>query len=262
MALDLFSIGRFTVHGYGLMIGLGFVIGMFIACMRAQKLGLSSDHLTNIAIYVLVIGFIGGKLLYVIVNFNQFLDNPLSVLGSGGFVVYGGIITGILSIYVYCRIKKLSFLSYMDMLCPAVAVNQGFGRIGCFLAGCCYGKETDSCLGVVFPKGCLAPAGIKLLPTQLFSSAFDFAVAIFIFCSMTKYKNRGTASGIYLLLYGVGRFIIEFFRGDDERGSVGVLSTSQFISLFMVAFAVGYILYSKKAAIPTEYATQATDVSE
>ena len=79
---------------------------------------------------------------------------------------------------------------------------------------------------------------------------------------MTKYKNRGTASGIYLLLYGVGRFIIEFFRGDDERGSVGVLSTSQFISLFMVAFAVGYILYSKKAAIPTEYATQATDVSE
>lgn len=254
MAIDLFTIGRFTVHGYGLMIGIGFVLAVLIGGLRTKKLGLSDDLFTNIAICLLIFGFMGGKLLYIIVNFKLFLQDPLTHLGSEGFVVYGGIIVGIFSIFVYCKIKKLSFLSYMDMMSPAVMINQGFGRIGCFMAGCCHGRPTTSAFSVTFTDPhCLAPTGVPLIPTQPISAAFDLLVAVFLFAIQRKVKYRGTVSGLYLMLYGVGRFIIEIFRGDLDRGTVGILSTSQFISIFMVIFAAGYLYVVNKKKLETEY---------
>ena len=253
MAIDLFTIGPFTVHGYGLMIGIGFVLAVVICGRITKKLGLSEDDFTNIAICLLVFGFMGGKLLYILVNIKQFIQDPLGLLGSEGFVVYGGIFVGIVSIWIYCKIKKLSFLSYMDMMVPAVSIAQGFGRVGCFLAGCCYGRPTDSRFGVIFPEGCLAPAGVRLIPTQLMSAAFDLCMAAFLIFMLRRVKYRGMVSGFYLILYGVGRFIIEFFRGDPERGKVGVLSTSQFISIFMIIFAAAYIYFVNRAKTETEY---------
>lgn len=255
MAIDLFSIGPFTVHGYGLMIGIGFLLAVMVGGYRTKKLGLSEDDFINIAICLLIFGWTGGKMLFILVNFKAFLASPMSLLGSEGFVVYGGIITGILSIYIYCRIKKLSFLSYMDMMAPAVAINQGLGRVGCFMAGCCYGRPTDSWFGVVFPDGCLAPAGVKLIPTQLISAAFDIAMAVLLILITRKVKYRGMISGIYLMMYGVGRFIIEIFRNDVDRGMIGALSTSQFISIFMVVFAAGYLYFVNKSRPATEYTT-------
>ncbi|MCR5235004.1 MAG: prolipoprotein diacylglyceryl transferase [Lachnospiraceae bacterium] len=259
MKIDLFSIGPFTIHGYGLMIGLGFMIAVVFCGYRTKKLGLSEDHFTNLAICLLVFGFMGGKLLYILVNIKQFFKTPLQLLGSEGFVVYGGIIVGILSVFIYCKIKKISFLSYMDMMSMAVVITQGFGRIGCFMAGCCYGRHTDSWFGVVFPEGCLAPAGVRLVPTQLLSAAFDLAVGVFLIAITRRVKYRGAVSGYYLMLYGVGRFIIEFFRGDAERGSIGGLSTSQFISIFMIIFAAGYLYVVYKKKIPTEYVSLKTE---
>lgn len=253
MAIDLFSIGPFTVHGYGLMIGIGFVLAVLIGGYRTKKLGLSEDDFTNISLCVLIFGWMGGKIMFIIVNFRAFLSSPLGMLGSEGFVVYGGIITGILSILVYCRIKKLSFLTYMDMMAPAVAINQGLGRVGCFMAGCCYGKPTDLWFGVVFPENSLAPAGIRLIPTQLFSAFFDIMLAVFLILITRKVKYRGMVSGLYLVLYGVGRFIIEIFRDDADRGMVGPLSTSQFISIFMVIFAAGYLYFVNKNKPEKEY---------
>lgn len=234
MAIDLFSIGRFTVHGYGLMIGLGFLFAVILGSMRAKKIGLSADDFTNIAIWVLVIGFLGGKILFLIVEYRDFFNDPLSIIKSEGFVVYGGIITGILAIYVYCKVKKLEFLRYIDLFATFVPINQAMGRIGCFCAGCCYGRQTDSPIGVVFPEGCLAPAGVKVLPTQLFMAAGDFAIFAIMLMYTKKDRKPGQATILYLLLYGVGRFIIEFFR-NDYRGSVGILSTSQFISIILIA---------------------------
>ena len=253
MAIDLFSIGPFTVHGYGLMIGIGFVLAVLIGGYRTKKLGLSEDDFTNISLCVLIFGWMGGKIMFIIVNFRAFLSSPLGMLGSEGFVVYGGIITGILSILVYCRVEKLSFLTYMDMMAPAVAINQGLGRVGCFMAGCCYGKPTDLWFGVVFPENSLAPAGIRLIPTQLFSAFFDIMLAVFLILITRKVKYRGMVSGLYLVLYGVGRFIIEIFRDDADRGMVGPLSTSQFISIFMVIFAAGYLYFVNKNKPEKEY---------
>ena len=232
MAIDLFSIGKFTLHGYGLMIALGFLAALIYGTYQCKKKGLDDDFFYNLAIFVLIFGWMGGKIMFIIVEFKQFLQSPLAVLGSEGFVVYGGIISGLITIYIYCKIKKKDFLTYIDVMVAAVAINQCFGRIGCFLAGCCYGRQTDSWIGVVFPEGCMAPAGIKLLPTQLFSAGGDLLMFVILVLILNSKKYiKGLPVTFYLTGYAIGRTIIECFRS-DARGSVGALSTSQFISIF------------------------------
>lgn len=241
MAIDLFSIGRFTVHGYGLMIGLGFLAAVFVGSALAKRSGLSDGDFVNMAMLVLVIGFLGGKLLHIIVEFKAFLADPMSVIGSEGFVVYGGIITGILTIFTYCKIKKLVFLDYIDLFATVVPVNQALGRIGCLLAGCCYGRTTESGFSLIFPEGCMAPAGVRLLPTQPMMAAGNFIIFVTLTILYVKSKERirGLATSLYLMLYSAGRFVIEYFR-DDDRGNVGIFTTSQFIAIF--TFAAGLLL--------------------
>ena len=156
---------------------------------------------------------------------------------------------------MYAKLKKLSYLAYLDTLIPFVALAQGFGRIGCFLAGCCYGRETDSFLGVIFPYGSIAPSGIKLLPTQLFSSAGDFLLFLGLLLLAGRVRQRGVVGSAYLIAYGIGRFAMEFLRGDDRGVAVGPLSISQFISLFFVLFGLGllwFCLARKSRVLPTD----------
>lgn len=245
MKMELFSIGPVTVHGYGMMIAVGILCCIALGVYRAKRYNLDPDAIMDIALYGVIGGFLGAKLLYVIVEFPTFLKDPMSVLGSEGFVVYGGIITGVLVAILYCRKKKLVFLEYFDLAAPSISLAQGFGRIGCFLAGCCYGRETDSFLGVVFPEGCMAPAGEKLLPTQLLSSAGDFLITAILLWYYKRNNKTGNVGALYMLLYGVGRFLIEFLRSDD-RGGIGMFSTSQWISFVIVAGAVALFAMNKK----------------
>ena len=247
MKNDLFSVGPVSVHSYGLMIAVGYILCVLMGMRRAKKLGLDSEALLDISLLGIVAGFAGAKLLYVIVEFPTLLQNPKAVLLSEGFVVYGGIIAGVCSAIVYCKKKHLIFLDYFDLAAPSIALAQGFGRIGCFLAGCCYGRQTDSWLGVVFPENNpFAPSGVRLLPTQLFSSAGDFLLVLVLLLFQKKAKFRGDVGALYMLLYGVGRFVIEFFRWDD-RGTVGVLSTSQAISIVIVIGALALFYRNRKA---------------
>lgn len=241
---DLFSIGPFTVHGYGLMIAIGVLAALFIAEARAKKRDMNADVLYPLTLVCVVFGFASAKVLFCIVEWRQFIKNPLQLLTGNGFVVYGGIIGGVLAAFLYCRLKKLNFWDYFDIVLPSVAVAQGFGRIGCFLAGCCYGRETDSFLGIAFTHSDYALNGVKLLPTQLFSAAGMFLIAGFLFWYAKKERKKGQVGALYLVLYSIGRFIIEFFR-DDYRGAVGFLSTSQFISLFILA--TGVWLFRKRS---------------
>jgi phosphatidylglycerol:prolipoprotein diacylglycerol transferase len=231
---DILTIGPVTIHGYGLMIAIGAACALIIGIRRAKNREMNADIVVNLGLIVLVTGFLGAKLLYCIVELPTLMRDPLSVLSNSGFVVYGGILGGILAAVIYCRKKGVSFLEYFDLIIPSVAVAQGFGRIGCFLAGCCYGRQTDLPIGVIFQHSDIAPNGIPLFPTQLFSSAGDFLIALILILYARKARSTGKVAGLYLILYSVGRFIIEFFRS-DERGSIGVLSTSQFIAFFMLA---------------------------
>ncbi|MGN1147145.1 MAG: prolipoprotein diacylglyceryl transferase [Lachnospiraceae bacterium] len=238
---DLFSIGPFTVHGYGLMIAIGVIAALFTGEARAKKRNMNSDVLYPMTFLCVVLGFAAAKVLFCIVEWKSFVADPLRILTGSGFVVYGGIIGGVLTAYVYCRLKKLSFVDYFDLMLPSVALAQGFGRIGCFLAGCCYGRETDSFIGITFTHSDYAPNGVKLLPTQLLSSAGMFLIAGILFWYARKERRKAKVGALYLILYSIGRFMIEFFR-NDYRGEIGIFSTSQFISLFVLA--AGIILFA------------------
>ena len=239
MKNELFSLGPFTVYGYGLMIAIGILVAYVTAEYRAKKHGLDPDKIFYLVIWAVVGGFAGAKVLYFLTRLKDIMENPRVLLDlADGFVVYGGIIGGIFSAMAYCKIKKMPFLKYFDLVMPSVALAQGFGRIGCFLAGCCYGRETDSALGIVFHNSSYAPNNVKLLPTQLISSGLDFLLCAVLILLDRKKKGDGQIAGAYLVLYSIGRFILEFYRGDLIRGNVGALTTSQFIAIFVAMAGV------------------------
>lgn len=241
MKNDLFRIGGLTVHGYGLMIAIGILAAYFTVEYRAKKKGLEYEKIFNLTIWCALFGLLGAKLLYYITILPDIIKDPSIILKpNNGFVVVGGIICGIITGYLYCKKQKWDFMVYFDLAMPSIALAQGFGRIGCFLAGCCYGIETDSKCSITFHHSDYAPNGVALVPTQLISSALDFINCIVLLYLSRKVKAKGVIAGCYLVFYSVGRFIIEFFRGDLERGSVGCLSTSQFIGIFL--FLVGMII--------------------
>lgn len=237
MHIELFHIGPFTVYTYGLMIAIGILAAFYVAEKRGPKLGIDTSHLEKMTLTVLVFGFLFSKILYALTRWNEIVADP-SILWSlsEGWVVYGGIIGGLAGGLVYCHYTHQNFLKWFDFLIPEVALAQGFGRIGCFFAGCCYGMEVP--WGVVFPADSLAPAGVPLLPTQLISSICDFALFFILLWIARRKKFNGEVGAWYLILYSVGRFILEFFRGDLVRGAVGSLSTSQFISIFTLGLGI------------------------
>lgn len=243
---DLFTIGPFTAHVYGLLIAIGIFTALFTGEHRAKKRHMDAEVLWSMTFMCVLFGFLGAKLLFCIVKWKSFLENPASTLTGSGFVVYGGILAGVLTTYLYCRKKKLVFLDYFDLMLPSVALAQGFGRIGCFMAGCCYGRETDAPWGIAFQNSDYAPNGVKMIPTQLISSAGLFLIAAVLFWYAGKQRKRGTVGALYLILYSIGRFLVEFLR-DDYRGSVWIFSTSQFISLFILAAGIGSWIWFRAA---------------
>lgn len=236
------QIGPLTIHMYGLMIAIGFLAALALCSYRGKKRGMDDDIIWGIFLCAVVGGFAGTRLLYYLVELPQIVKDP-SILWNfkNGYVVYGGIIGGILASYFYCRKKQVLFLEYFDLVMPAVSLAQGFGRIGCFFAGCCYGRETDAWYGITFQNSDFAPNGVKLIPTQLISSAGDFIFCGILLWYAGRKPKSGRVAAVWMLLYGTGRFVLEFLR-NDFRGSVFGLSTSQFISIGIVA--VGVVLYT------------------
>lgn len=227
-------IGPVTIHMYGLMIAVGFVVGYLIADYRAKKKGLSQDIVLGILWCAVIGGFVGARVLYYIVSYKDIMKD-ISILWdfANGYVVYGGILGGVFAGYIYIRRKQERFLRYFDLMVPSIALAQGFGRIGCFFAGCCYGRETGLPIGIVFKHSNYAPNGVSLMPTQLISSAGDFLIAFILLFYGRKRRADGSIGGLYMILYSIGRFSIEYLR-NDYRGSVLGLSTSQIISIVVL----------------------------
>ncbi len=240
----LFKLGPITIYTYGLFVFLAVVSGYFVCSQEAKRQGISKDVFSNIIFWTVIFAFIGARLLYVVVEFNQFLQSPLAILfGRSGFVFYGGILFGFVALVVLTKKHNIKFAKFGDVIALALPLGHALGRIGCFFYGCCHGRPTDSWIGVLFPLD--SPAGIfgvKVIPTQLISAVF----LILLFAFLMSYRKRKKFDGLigiyYLVFYGVFRFIIEFFRG-DPRGYLGPLSTSQLISLVFIA--VGIFLWRR-----------------
>ena len=267
-----FQMGGIVGYSYGLMIGIGALLAIFVSEWRAKRRGLDGELVFSAAVWGLLAGLLGAKLTFIISNIKLLFTNPSYVLGTNGFTVYGGVVLGIIVGGLIVKRKKVDVPVYLDLVIPQIALAQGFGRIGCFLAGCCYGKPTDSHFGVVFPVEAIAPSGIPLIPTQLISAAGDFLIfAILLLLSYFAtdylkvrkgeeellYKDAVTKklrffqplsmSGMYLILYGIGRFAIEFLRADPRRTALG-LTSNQYVSIVFVIAGLALIFYGYKRA--------------
>ena len=248
--------GLFRIPAYGTMIITGVLIANIIVILLIIKR--DKKEIWDFVVlegFGLLGGIIGSKLLYLIVSFN---DIPWSRIGEpeillaligGGFVFYGGLILAIVFVFIGAKVNKIDAMDYLNNYAFAIPLAHGFGRIGCFLAGCCYGIPYDGIFAVVYPEDSLiAPAGISLFPVQLVESACLFVIAIILFIFYWLRKTNYVLP-VYFILYGVVRFILEFYRYDEYRGKYLSLYTSQWISIVMAAVGVTWIIiYKRKTA--------------
>ncbi|MDH5173997.1 MAG: prolipoprotein diacylglyceryl transferase [Elusimicrobiota bacterium] len=235
----LFRLGPLTIYSYGLMVAIGCLAGFFYIRGEAKRIGFDMEKIMSLFLWVLISGFVGGRILYIFVEWERFLNEPLrTIFGRGGFVFYGGFVLAFGIGVWQIRRKSLNLWKTADIFTPAVAVAYAIGRIGCFLNGCCYGRPTDSWLGVSFPSE--SPAGSlgePLIPIQLFSS-LNLFVIFGVLLTLRRYKKfDGQLFWLYVLLYGVSRSIIEIFRG-DPRGQIWMFSTSQFLGIIFAILAL------------------------
>ena len=242
----LIEFGFFKIFTYGLLVATGFLVAILLASSRAEKEGLDSQKVLDLCFYVMVSALLGARLLYVIVEYRYFLDSPLEIFKfwKGGLVFYGGLILGVLISLWYLKRNQMPMWKTADLLAPSIALGQLIGRWGCFFAGCCYGKKTDVAWGITFtdPRS-LAPLEISLHPTQVYLSLNAVFIFIFLMWLSKRKVFDGQILWSYGILYSIGRFLIEYFRGDDRGFPVEqVLSTSQFVGVFIFSFSAFMLL--------------------
>jgi phosphatidylglycerol:prolipoprotein diacylglycerol transferase len=240
----VFRFGDFALYTYGLFVVLGFISAisyMSYSIKRSKEKIISRDKLYSLILFVIFSSMIGARLLYVLVNPDYFFQYPSEIIKiwEGGIVYYGGFICAALFVTAYAAKKKISILKLGDLFAPALALGHCFGRIGCFFAGCCYGKATNVPWSVVFNNPMsVAVRGVHVHPTQLYESFANLLLFLFLHFHVKKEKAGGEAFGIYMTAYGLIRFSIEFFRGDDRGAQYLGFSISQIISLFVFAIGV------------------------
>src|SRR3954465_14632868 len=253
----LFELGPVTVYTYGVLLAAAYLFGLKLAMVRAKARGLDANRVLDLGIYIIISALIGAKLLLLITDFRAFTANPqeLLTLARSGGVFYGGLILAVAVALIYIRKVGLPLWTTTDVFAPGIALGHVVGRFGCLFAGCCYGKPTTAAWGITFTDPFAAanvgtPLGVPLHPTQLYEAGAEFLILMILLG--TERRGRpfpGRTFWLYLLLYGISRFIIEFYRG-DPRGSVGMFSTSQFISIIVVPLSIAMLVYLSRRTEP------------
>jgi len=248
----LFQSGSIHIYAYGFFIVLGFVVAAALAVLKTRKSGIkiSFENGAELFFYAVLSGFLGSRILYGLVNFEAFRRDPLRILRlwEGGLVFYGGLFPAAVVAFWYIRRRGLPVWKLADLISPLIALGLSFGRIGCFLAGCCYGRETSLPWGVVFrnPES-LARLNVPLHPTQLYDAANGLALFFFLSWMERRKTFDGQIFWLLLLLYSVTRFLIEIFRGDPRGFLLGdLLSTSQGIGILLAVFSIFMLFYMRR----------------
>jgi phosphatidylglycerol---prolipoprotein diacylglyceryl transferase len=244
----LFSWGAFTLRSYGVMVAAGFGLGIYLAWRQAQREGIDPERFLDLTLWVMVAGLVGARLLYVLVSWREFAAAPWDALKfwQGGLVFYGGFILAVLAMVLFCRLRGLSLWKVGDVSAPYAALGHAVGRIGCFLNGCCYGPPNTPC-GVVFPG---LGDQVPRLPIQLIESAFNLLLFFGLLWLRPRRRFAGQMGWSYVFVYALGRFFLEYLRGDEIRGLYTRfgLSTSQLISLAAMLTAAGFYFYLRGRA--------------
>ncbi|MCL2627900.1 MAG: prolipoprotein diacylglyceryl transferase [Oscillospiraceae bacterium] len=243
--------------------GLFMIIGALAAWFLVRLLGGNKDRHMPMAFLICICGGLIGMFLLrpitripeIITHWDNFRQLPFEIWFPylfGDIVFYGGLIGGAAALYIYCKAYKIQMLPLADLFAPGMAIAHGFGRIGCFFGGCCYGIHVDAShpFAVVFPPYSIgAPAGVPLLATQLIEAACLFVIAAVLSFAYKKTAGSGLSLCLYAMMYSVLRFVLEYYRGDEARGIYGPFSTSQYISMaiFCIGIVLIYIIYKRGA---------------
>jgi phosphatidylglycerol:prolipoprotein diacylglycerol transferase len=269
------------VFGYGVMMFVGFSAATWLAARRVRTIGQPPDVIWDMMMWVLIPGLIGARLTYLAQNWDRVLLNKngaqalvaLFALWDGGIVFYGGVIGGIVGVVIYCRRRGINPIAMFDVIAPSLFIGEGFGRIGCFLYGCCYGRACELPWAVQFPRDSLtfkllvergtvaadAPATIALHPTQIYSSVAAFALAGILAWYFRRRSFDGAVIALAWILYPVNRYILETFR-DDEPGRLGTDFTfSQLVSIALLISGIGAMYYFSQTQKLTRVSRQATE---
>jgi phosphatidylglycerol---prolipoprotein diacylglyceryl transferase len=261
---QLFHIGNFYLPTYGVLVSLGVLLGLWISVRNSEKQGINGDDAWNLGILVVFCGIVGAKVLYIVNDWSYYASHPadifsFSTLQAGG-VFSGGLIAALVAAAWYVRKHHMPALATCDAFAPGLALGHAIGRVGCFAAGCCYGKETHHLWGVTFTNPLAnynsgTPLNVPLEPTQLFESAVELANFFVLTWMLGRKKFDGQVFGAYLFLYGIARYFLEFIRDDPGRGSVfgGIMTGTQLISIFLVIIG-GLIWWLRPAprAVPAQ----------
>jgi phosphatidylglycerol:prolipoprotein diacylglycerol transferase len=228
----LIELGPLKIYSYGLMLALSFWIGILLAARRAAKRGINPNHIYDMSIILILAAVIGSRTLYILTHradYRSLLD--IIALWQGGATFYGGFILALAGAVIYIRKRRLSFLLVADACAPSIALGFFFTRIGCFLSGCCFGHPTKSFIG-----------GCALHPTQLYDSLYGLVTALVLLLIDRKRPFTGFTFGMLCILYGAGRFTIDFFRYYEPSAMVGkLLTVSQLMSLVLIGVGVALI---------------------
>lgn len=235
---------------YGVLLAIGFILALWMTARLAERDGLPKNRAYDLGLYILAASLVGSKLLMVITEWNDYGGDwkrifSFDFLRSGG-VFYGGFIAAVIASIVLMRLWHLPWSRTADAFAPGIALGHAIGRLGCFSAGCCWGKPTSSWIGVRFTEKASELTGVPidsaLVPTQLIEAAVNLLIFAFLLWLTKRRKFEGQIIYAYLMIYAVARFTIEFWR-DDPRGAVLGLSTSQFISIIMFALGFAMTIY-------------------
>ena len=245
-----FKIGALTIYWYGVMAALGFLAATLVLRSTRRRANMSEDDVGNVMLIAMIAGLAGARIFYVVQFFHQFRNRPLAVfrIDQGGLVFYGGFILAAVCLVIYAKMKKLDIVRVLDALTPGLALGHAFGRVGCFLHGCCFGKPA-AFLGVRYPAG--SAAAVKypdqaLYPVQLYEAAAN--VGLFcLFLYLAKKGRRGCSMAAYFLCYGVLRFLTELMRGDNPH-ILGLFTPAQLIGLVLIPVGAGLLIYFRKNA--------------
>lgn len=252
----LISIGSFHLPTYGLLLVLAILAAVFTAIRLGHRVGLDSGQVLDFCTWTLLVALAGAKVLMVLTDWSYYRANPgeifsLSTFMAGG-VFYGGFLAALFFTVWYVRVQKLAFWKLADVLAPTVVLGQSIGRLGCFSAGCDYGKPTSAQWGVVFTSSFAhqvsgVPLDVRLHPTQLYESLATFVIFGILLWRFPKRRHDGEVFLAYVGLYAVVRFLLEYLRGDEDRGFVfnHLLSTSQFISLLALAGVAAAMIWRR-----------------
>lgn len=244
----LIKFGNFAIYTYGLMMAIAFIVGITLSRKEAERVGQDSEKILDLSFYILIGAVIGSRLFYVLTDPRTFLADPIEIfrIWNGGLVFYGGFIMAVVVAVVYVKKSGLSFWQTADIMSPGLAVGQAIGRIGCLFAGCCYGKVCDLPWAITFNHpDSLAPLGIPLHPTQLYSVFSDFSIFVALWLFRKKAWFPGQIFWLYVLLYGLTRPIVEIFRGDFRGSTVfDIFSISQAIGICLAVTAVVMLVLS------------------